>query len=100
MERLENEVQRMNTDVAESILKSVCDRINDHLPIFLPALEQRFKDLKKQDDELYKQMMHGFNSINNPAEMVMQDVKSFKFLVNSLKVEVDILKNTVTPQKM
>ena len=38
IERLENEVTRINTDISESAIRTVCSRINDQAFIYIPKI--------------------------------------------------------------
>ena len=45
-------------------------------------------------------MMLGFTNQRDPARNVSDDIKSLKFYQNTLKVELDLVKNTLTPKKL
>ena len=100
VDRLESEMQRMNTDISETAIRSICKRINDHTNLFLPNLYKKLEALKTQDDELYKQMMNGFNNSRGPGLDPAEEMKQFKFLYNALKIDIDLLKATMTPTKV
>lgn len=60
VELLEQEMQRVNIDIADKAVKRICSLINESSFQYLPRLSKKIQDLKKGQDDIYKQMMEGF----------------------------------------
>ena len=91
---------RMNCNMTEGEIKEICSRINEQPFVYIPKINKKFFDFKKTLDEMQKTIMETMNKTNEENSSLNEsDIKANKFLLDTLKREMDILKFTFTDQK-
>ena len=104
VDRLESEMMRANGDITEAAIKAICGRINDQPFMYIPKIHKKLTDFKKTLDDFQRQILENMNAGATAAAegtltVTDDDIKANKFLLDTLKREIDLLKISFSEKK-